>query len=136
MIPSGKISKAAGVLHGQGLKQPTAAPLQGFAPQQGIPQGVGPVAPEPTRGILVMTQDKYLKQPSKVLQGKIYSQEPLIPQGQTLEPVAGPRLNLESGAAATPIPVLMGSVGKGPKASVSGPAGVVQSSEILPQGKY
>lgn len=145
MIPNGKGQvKGTGESNGQGLKggvlspeQPSAAPLDGAVPQQAVTQGIVPVAPEPTRGVLVMvTQEKYQKLPAPVLQGKSYKQTPLIPEA-TLAPVL-PEAVVTNPA---PEPAVLGPLDKGQGAVASGPAAVVsqnnpEPASTLPQGKY
>lgn len=139
MMPTGKSTKGAGALNGQGLKggvlspeQPSAAPEKGVAPQQATTQGAAPVAPEPTSGILVtVTQEKYHKLPSPVRQGKSYKHTPLQ---ATPEPAPAIPQNKDPKPAPEPT---------GPKAATSGSAAVVpqtnagpEPAEDLPQGKY
>ncbi|CAB1440080.1 unnamed protein product [Pleuronectes platessa] len=131
VMPDARGTKGAG----KGLKggalpptQPSAAPQEGAAPQLAITQGAAPVAPaapapEPTSGILVMvTQEKYQKQPSPGPQGKGYKLPQLI---ATPAPAPAPE--------ATPEPAPVVPQGKGLKETTSGPEPGISHGD--PQGK-
>lgn len=102
-MPNGKGTKGAGASNVKGLKGGVLSPEQpSAAPEQAMTQGAAPVAPAPTRGILVMvTQEKYQKLPSAVPQGKSYKQTPLIPQ-----PTPAPVIPQGKDPKPTPVPLV------------------------------
>lgn len=149
MLPNGKATKAAGASSGKSFKilspeQLNHAP-EGVVPQQAIAQGVAPVVPEPTSGILVMvTQEQYQHLLSHAPQGKSYKQPPTIPQATPAPlPVLFQGQGPKTAPQPTPESAHMGPQGKGPKAAMSGPAAVAaqsnpapESAVVRPEGKY
>lgn len=137
MAPNGKGTK--GALNGSGQKggvlipeMPSAAPEREVTPQRATTQGMSPVVPDPTSGIVVMvTREKYHKLPSPVPQAKSYKHPsleatvepiPVIPQGKDPKPAA----------EATPEPAV--TLGPAPAVTEThpGPEGAEEHS----QGKY
>lgn len=138
MTPSGKATKGAGALDGDGQKggvvpaaEPSAAPEH-----QATTEAAPLVVPEPTSGILVMvTRERHHELPSPVPQGKSYKYpeleatvepEPVVPQSQEPQPAVTAAVEAPPAEAAV-------TLGPAPVVTEANP-GSVEVDEI-PQGK-
>lgn len=142
MAPSGKATKGAGALDGNGQKggvfppaETSAAPETDTTPEQATTEAAPLAGPDPTSGILVMvTLDRHHKLPSPVPQGKSYKYpelevpaepEPVVPQSN--EPA------VTAVVEATPAEPAV-TLSPAPVFTEANP-GLLEAEEV-PQGKY